>query len=531
MNVDGNSYLKRIIEILESKKPNSILEISSECGKIGLLVRCFLEESKGLEKKEIKIDAFQTENEINQINKHLYDNCYYGDIISKLDELSQYDVIILDGFFEFKKDNVRTLLEPLLKHSKYVMVYTPIYKLDQNQILWSVTNFHDYDFDYFCTKAKDPYNNYHIFCFKEICKNKMCDILKIHREEIENPLNITYILPHKKLTGGLKMLLEQMKSLKKRGHKITALLKDNNEKKAIPDWYDLKVDNEIVISEDESYSKYIFDTDIIVLGWIAQLLEISNLDIPLVYWEQGSEWIFGDFIKTNYINIIDIYLKKCYSAECYMASVSPYVQKVLHTKFNKITPVVLNGIDVDFYYPTKHYNQNRILLVGNPQLEFKGFELAFLILDKIANMGYDFSVDWVSQTYPEKKEKQYSINYITKPAQEELAECYRRADIFLFTSKYEGFGMPPLEAMASGTPVVCTNSGGVASYVQDGFNALTADFGDIDKLAAEVIFLLKYPQARRFFSKNGRETALKLSIENSVDNFEDFLYSVYKKEL
>lgn len=531
MSIDGNNYLKRILEILETKKPSTILEISNECGKIGLLVRCFLEELKGLEKKEIIMDALQIDNEINPINKYLYDSCYYGNIISKLDELPQYDVIILDGFFEFKKSNVENLLEPLLKHSNYVIVYTPVYKSIGNQTLWSYTNFYNYDFDYFCTSAKNSYNDYHIFCFKKICKNKMNNIIKIHREEIENPLNITYILPHKNLTGGLKMLLEQMKSLKKRGHKITALLKDNNAKKVIPDWYDLKVDNEIVISQDESYSNYIFNTDIIVLGWIAQLLEISDLDIPLVYWEQGSEWIFGDFIKTNYISIIDTYLQKCYSTECHMASVSPYVQKVLHTKYNKITPVILNGIDVDFYYPAENYNQNRILIVGNPQLKFKGFDLAFLVLDKIANMGYDFSVDWVSQIYPQKKEKKYSINYITKPSQEELAECYRKADIFLFTSKYEGFGMPPLEAMASGTPVVCTNSGGVASYIQDGFNALTADYGDIDKLAAEIIFLLKHPQAREFFSKNGRETALKLSIENSVNSFEDFLYSVYKKEL
>ena len=38
-----------------------------------------------------------------------------------------------------------------------------------------------------------------------------------------------------------------------------------------------------------------------------------------------------------------------------------------------------------------------------------------------------------------------------------LAALYRLADVFVFPSLYEGFGLPPLEAMASGTPVITSN--------------------------------------------------------------------------
>jgi alpha-1,3-rhamnosyl/mannosyltransferase len=51
----------------------------------------------------------------------------------------------------------------------------------------------------------------------------------------------------------------------------------------------------------------------------------------------------------------------------------------------------------------------------------------------------------------------------------------------LFPSLYEGFGWPPLEAMASGTPVVCSRAGSLDEIVGDA--ALTADAEDVATLA------------------------------------------------
>jgi glycosyltransferase involved in cell wall biosynthesis len=53
----------------------------------------------------------------------------------------------------------------------------------------------------------------------------------------------------------------------------------------------------------------------------------------------------------------------------------------------------------------------------------------------------------------------------TRGSDTELAEAYRHARALLFTSSYEGFGIPPLEAMACGCPVVCSGKGSVAEVV------------------------------------------------------------------
>jgi len=49
-----------------------------------------------------------------------------------------------------------------------------------------------------------------------------------------------------------------------------------------------------------------------------------------------------------------------------------------------------------------------------------------------------------------------------------LQRLYRNARLFLFPSLYEGFGLPPLEAMASGTPTIASNSSSLPEVVQDG---------------------------------------------------------------
>ncbi|MGV7698947.1 glycosyltransferase family 4 protein [Mycobacterium kansasii] len=50
---------------------------------------------------------------------------------------------------------------------------------------------------------------------------------------------------------------------------------------------------------------------------------------------------------------------------------------------------------------------------------------------------------------------------------EELAARYRTAAAFVYPSQYEGFGIPPLEAMSQGCPVVCSNAGGIPEVVGD----------------------------------------------------------------
>lgn len=70
----------------------------------------------------------------------------------------------------------------------------------------------------------------------------------------------------------------------------------------------------------------------------------------------------------------------------------------------------------------------------------------------------------------------------------DLASWLSAADVFVFPSRYEGFGLPPLEAMACGTPVVSSTSSSLPEVLGD--NALLADPDDVDGIAAAIERLL-----------------------------------------
>jgi glycosyltransferase involved in cell wall biosynthesis len=99
----------------------------------------------------------------------------------------------------------------------------------------------------------------------------------------------------------------------------------------------------------------------------------------------------------------------------------------------------------------------------------------------------------------------------------ELAARYRSADVCLFPSEWnEPFGIVPLEAMASATPVVATGTGGAGDYMVDGENCLLFPAGDADGLAAAVRRLSEDARLHERLVAGGQTTAARLTITNTA---------------
>ena len=95
-----------------------------------------------------------------------------------------------------------------------------------------------------------------------------------------------------------------------------------------------------------------------------------------------------------------------------------------------------------------------------------------------------------------------------------LAVLYRLAALFVFPSLYEGFGLPPLEAMASGTPVVTSNVSSLPEVVGDA--ALLVDPYDPESIADGILAVLRSTHLRSDLSRRGLERVKAFSWERSA---------------
>jgi glycosyltransferase involved in cell wall biosynthesis len=109
-------------------------------------------------------------------------------------------------------------------------------------------------------------------------------------------------------------------------------------------------------------------------------------------------------------------------------------------------------------------------------------------------------------------------------APHELAGLYRAADVLLFPSLYEGFGWPPLEAMASELPVVCSRAGGLGEAVGDA--ALTCEPDDVSGLADAVGRVLTCAPVRESLKRLGVEQARRFDWSRTAQQVRDVYRAV-----
>lgn len=116
------------------------------------------------------------------------------------------------------------------------------------------------------------------------------------------------------------------------------------------------------------------------------------------------------------------------------------------------------------------------------------------------------------------------IHFTGYVADADLPPLYAAADLFVYPSLYEGFGFPPLEAMASGTPVVASNTSSLPEVVGDA--ALTIDPRDTAGLAAAIAEVLTSPERRAELIERGLARAAQFSWDRTaretIDLYEEF---------
>ncbi|UZR98026.1 glycosyltransferase family 4 protein [Chondrinema litorale] len=187
--------------------------------------------------------------------------------------------------------------------------------------------------------------------------------------------------------------------------------------------------------------------------------------------------------------------------------------------------VVYNGISHNLLYPLtekpKHKRFN-IRYIGGLGAIHKNAVALIETARKLKEMSFDYDMEIGSGNahdtiLPELVEKYNLKNHVHFKGfipDNQLREFLGEGDVFLYPSLYEGFGFPPLEAMACGTAVVASDTGSLAEILQKG--ALLSKPNPND-LALNIIKLAENPDLKFQLEKEAVENAANFTWEKTAE--------------
>lgn len=223
--------------------------------------------------------------------------------------------------------------------------------------------------------------------------------------------------------------------------------------------------------------------------------------------------------------------KQSYLIGAPIMSISEWHRQLILKETGLESTVISGGVDTSTFHPYPKPSEQTgrksifyIMRDPNSGYTWKGgedFLKAVTVLNKQMNFDLTVSIpEGASFSCPVPCQ----IN--TSTTDQELAQNYAEADLFVFSSYFEAFGLPPLEAMACGTAVVTTDCGGNRDYARGGENCMLVAPSDIEQLTAAMYHVLTLDDERQRLASSGHQLAQAWSWQRTAKQVEAFLMSL-----
>ena len=307
-------------------------------------------------------------------------------------------------------------------------------------------------------------------------------------KDASGKIKVIYVLQTMGWSGGIKIVFEHANRLDKKKFNVEIWALDHHEQV----W---PAESHVKIRTFKNYERMITSLKdqhaIKVATWWETafpvwLSSIKN-GIAVNFIQEVETWFYPDDIVAQSVVI------SCYRREFKNMTTAKYNLEEIQALGLKATAIPCGFDDQMYKRLPKVKRQDDVLLGVGRKFFQKNFEFT---LKGWQAMGELRPTLQLFGSEPELSKLDPKIKYDVKPTDKEVNELYNKAAVFVQTSRHEGFCLPLLEAMASGTPVVCTDAHGNRDFCVDGKNCLMVEHDNVEQLQAALTKLFKDPALR-----------------------------------
>lgn len=205
-------------------------------------------------------------------------------------------------------------------------------------------------------------------------------------------------------------------------------------------------------------------------------------------------------------------LKRCLQMPYLMVANATWIRRWLRENLGLDSELVLGGVNRTLFHPVPNARPARdefVILCSGDAREHKGTQT---VLE---------AVEHLRRSHPEIVLETYHGKGI---AQEDMAQCYAGADLFVDAQWHAGWNNPVVEAMACGTPVVCSDIGGVEDFAFHERTALVVPPRDVDAFAKAIARMVESPELRSRLAANALREVERFDWDAAAERMLSLLY-------
>lgn len=334
----------------------------------------------------------------------------------------------------------------------------------------------------------------------------------------ESKMKIAYLLEDTSLCGGVKVVFEHARLLAERGFAVTVISKGER-----PGYYDLgKSDFFHLTGDFKSIADRLGHFDVVVATSPDQVLDLFHYAVNLVHFSQAYEADYPFWAPQKE----DI--ERAYRLQVPKMTISKKVVSTIEERFSRKAFYIPQGIDLGIFYPEKEPRNKieKVLIVGVWENGIKGIRDAvegFLMAKK--EVGYLKMVRVSTLPLSEEELSLYQPDeFHLSVAPKEMGDIYRQCDLAIVPSlEGEGFGLPAIEAMACGLPVILTKIHSFLSLHDAKDYAYFVSPHSPDEIAEGIIRLCRQRDLTAVLRENARRVAEGFPLSSTIDRLVEVL--------